>query len=90
MKNWPVPDSQIFVSVFRLFFLQHCSSPSSQGAFAADLPMPSARKVPAMAAARMLILMIFFLMVLVSDAFDEAKNLNVTANLNRKWPRGKQ
>jgi hypothetical protein len=69
--------------VLRLFFLQHSFIDSSQaGVLGVDFQEPNAKKVPAIAAASMVILKKFFLMMLVSDAFDETIDLNVTANLN--------
>lgn len=70
------------LSVLRLFFLQQSFIVSWQaGGLEADFQELSARKVPAMATANMAILKKFFLMVLVSDAFDETIDLNVTANI---------
>ncbi len=70
------------LSVLGIFFLQHSFIVSwHAGVLEAVFQEPSARKVPAMAIANMAILKIFFLIVLVSDAFDETIDLNVTANI---------
>ena len=72
--------------MFLLFFLQHCSIDSSQGVLEADLQELRAKMATIIATASKLIFIKFFLMILVSDAFDETKKLNVTANLVLKLP----